>query len=403
MSGSSGPTPPAERILSLDVLRGFALLGILVINVQLFSMPELTLLNPTIYGDLTGANYWAWLLSHVLFEGKFITLFTFLFGAGVVLFTRSDKAGRSARSLYARRSAWLVVFGLGHAYLLWYGDILFSYGVCAFVVVALRDRSVRSLLVLGALLYAVPSAIEVLSGLSSGAAAIGDSWRPAESVIRAEIETYRGGWLAQMDHRVPSSFQRQTAGLLGYTAWRVSGAMLFGMALFKSGALTNDRDPRFYTRLIAVGGAVGIGTVVAGVAYIQAADWSAGAALFWRQFNYWGALPLAAAYVGVIARYCRWRPSGIETRVLSAVGRTAFSNYLLQTLLATSVFYGHGLGLFGSVSRVEALGVAAAIWAVQLPLSVLWLRYFRFGPMEWLWRVLTYGRLQPLRKTGGDW
>lgn len=399
MSEASGPTPPSERILNLDVLRGFALLGILVINVQLFSMPELTLLNPTIYGDLTGANYWAWLLSHVFFEGKFITLFTFLFGAGVVLFTRSaEKKGRSARSLYIRRSAWLVGFGLGHAYLLWYGDILFSYGVCAFVVVGLRDRSVRTLLVFGALLYAVPSTIEILSGLTSGATAIGDTWRPAESVIRAEIETYRGGWLAQMDHRVPSSFQRQTVGLLGYTGWRVSGAMLFGMALFKSGVLTNDRSSGFYTRLIAVGGVVGVGIVAAGVTYIQAADWGAGAALFWRQFNYWGALPLAAAYVGLIARYCRWRPAGIETKALSAVGRTAFSNYLLQTLLATSVFYGHGLGLFGSVTRVEALAVAVAIWGVQLPLSALWLRYFRFGPMEWVWRVLTYGRFQQLKK-----
>ncbi|MFT4911075.1 MAG: hypothetical protein ACI9TI_002258 [Natronomonas sp.] len=398
MSEASGPTPPSERILNLDVLRGFALLGILVINVQLFSMPELTLLNPTIYGDLTGANYWAWLLSHIFFEGKFITLFTFLFGAGVVLFTRSaEEKSRSARSLYIRRSAWLVVFGLGHAYLLWYGDILFSYGVCAFVVVGLRDRSVRTLLVFGALLYAVPSTIEILSGLTSGAAAIGDTWRPAESVIRAEIETYRGGWLAQMDHRIPSSFQRQTAGLIGYTGWRVSGAMLFGMALFKSGVLTNDRSSGFYARLIAVGGVVGIGIVAAGVAYIQAADWSAGAALFWRQFNYWGALPLAAAYVGLIARYCRWRPAGIETKALSAVGRTAFSNYLLQTLLATSVFYGHGLGLFGSVTRVKALAIAVAIWAVQIPLSALWLRYFRFGPMEWVWRVLTYGRFQKIK------
>lgn len=398
MSEASGPTPPSERILNLDVLRGFALLGILVINVQLFSMPELTLLNPTIYGDLTGANYWAWLLSHIFFEGKFITLFTFLFGAGVVLFTRSaEEKSRSARSLYIRRSAWLVVFGLGHAYLLWYGDILFSYGVCAFVVVGLRDRSVRTLLVFGALLYAVPSTIEILSGLTSGAAAIGDIWRPAESVIRAEIETYRGGWLAQMDHRIPSSFQRQTAGLIGYTGWRISGAMLFGMALFKSGVLTNDRSSGFYARLIAVGGVVGIGIVAAGVAYIQAADWSAGAALFWRQFNYWGALPLAAAYVGLIARYCRWRPAGIETKALSAVGRTAFSNYLLQTLLATSVFYGHGLGLFGSVTRVKALAIAVAIWAVQIPLSALWLRYFRFGPMEWVWRVLTYGRFQKIK------
>jgi uncharacterized protein len=398
MTRESAPTPPSERIVSLDVLRGFALLGILIINIRLFSMPELALLNPHAYGDLTGANYWVWLLGHVLAEGKFITLFTFLFGAGVVLFTGgSERNGRSVRRLYYRRSALLVAFGLGHAYLLWYGDVLFAYGVCAFVVVAFRDRSVRSLFVIGTLLYAVPSVIEVLSGLTAGSAAISDSWQPAESVIRAEIEAYRGGWLAQMEHRVPSSFRRQTAGLLGYTGWRVSGAMLFGMALFKSGVLGNDRSSGFYTRLIVGGAVVGLGTVLAGVAYIRANDWSAGAALFWRQFNYWGALPLAAAYSGAIVRYCRWRPDGTETKALAAVGRTAFSNYLLQTVLATSVFYGHGLGLFGSVSRTEALAVVVGIWALQIPLSVAWLRRFRFGPMEWLWRVLTYGRRQPLR------
>jgi len=398
MTRESAPTPPSERIVSLDVLRGFALLGILIINVQLFSMPELALLNPHAYGDLTGANYWVWLLGHVLAEGKFITLFTFLFGAGVVLFTGgSERDGQSVRRLYYRRSALLVAFGLGHAYLLWYGDVLFAYGVCALVVVAFRDRSVRSLLVTGALLYAVPSVIETLSGLTAGPAAIADSWQPAESVIRAEVEAYRGGWLAQMQHRVPSSFRRQTAGLLGYTGWRVSGAMLFGMALFKSGVLGDDRSSGFYTRLTVVGAVVGLGTVLAGVAYIQANDWSAGAALFWRQFNYWGALPLAAAYCGATVRYCRWRPDGTETKALAAVGRTAFSNYLLQTVLATSVFYGHGLGLFGSVSRTEALAVVVGIWALQIPLSVVWLRRFRFGPMEWLWRVLTYGRRQPLR------
>lgn len=398
MSGGDGPTSPSDRIVGLDALRGFALLGILVINVRAFSMPEVVLSNPTAFGDLTGANYWVWLVGHVLVEGKFITLFTFLFGGGVVLFTRSaERKGRSALDSYFRRSGWLVAFGLAHAYLLWYGDILVAYGVCAFGVVFLRDYAPRTLALIGLALLAVPSVIEVLVGLAVDPSALASTWQPSEAALRSEIKAYRGGWLEQMDHRVPTSFGRQTSGFLGYTAWRVSGSMLLGMALFKRGVLTNDRSSRFYRRLIAVGATSGLAVVVAGVLYVEANDWGAGAALFWRQFNYWGSFPLAGAYVGLVMLYCRWRPEGVATRALAAVGRTAFSNYVLQTVLATSIFYGHGLGLFGRVSRVEAFAVVVAIWAVQIPLSVLWLRYFRFGPLEWLWRVLTYGSRQPLR------
>ncbi|RQG95246.1 DUF418 domain-containing protein [Natrarchaeobius chitinivorans] len=394
-----GPTPPSERIVGLDALRGFALLGILVINVWVFSMPESVLANPTVYGDFTGANYWTWFVGHVFAQQKFITLFTILFGGGVVLFTRSaEQKGRRPLELFFRRSGWLVVFGLAHAYLLWYGDILFAYGVCAFGVVFLRHLEARLLAYAGVFLVAVPSVLEILAGLTMDPAAIASTWQPPESVLRTEVETYRSGWRDQMDHRIPAAFERQTTGFLGYTAWRVSGSMLLGMALFKWGILTNDRSSRFYRWLLGVGTTAGLVVILTGVWYIQSNDWAGGSALFWRQFNYWGSLLLAGGYIGAVMLYCRWRPEGAISRALAAVGRTAFSNYLLQTILATSIFYGHGLGLFGQVTRLEAFGIVVAIWAIQIVLSVLWLRYFRYGPMEWLWRVLTYGTLQPFRR-----
>ncbi|WP_137291322.1 DUF418 domain-containing protein [Natronorubrum halophilum] len=403
MSSENGPTPPSERIVALDALRGVALLGILVVNVRVFSMPGSVLTNPTIYGDLTGANYWAWFVGHVFAEQKFITVFTFLFGGSVLLFIRSaEKSGRSALRLYGRRSGWLVVFGLGHAYLLWYGDILVAYGLCAFGVVFLRDYTPRRLVLFGVGLLAFPSVVEILAGLTLDPSAIASTWQPPETALRTEVETYRSGWGDQMGHRIPTAFQRQTTGFLGYTVWRVGGSMLLGMALFKWGVLTNDRPPRFYRRLIGFGAASGLAVILAGVWYVQASDWGIGTALFWRQFNYWGSVPLAVAYVGMVMWYCQRRPDGVLTRSLAAVGRTAFSNYILQTVLATSIFYGHGLGLFGQTTRVEALGIVVAIWAVQIPLSVLWLRYFRFGPMEWLWRVLTYETRQPLRVSRSD-
>ncbi len=393
-----GPTPPSERIVSLDALRGFALLGILIINIQVFSMPEVVLFNPTAYGDFNGANYLAWLFGEIFARQKFITLFTVLFGAGVILFTESaDRREGSTFPLFYRRNAWLVIFGLLHAYVLWYGDILVAYGLCAFFVVFFRDLPPVRLARLGFVLVAVPSLIEVSSALSVDPASIAAQWEPATAALEAEIEAYRDGWFEQLEHRAPSAFDRQTSGFVIFTFWRAAGSMLLGMALYKWGILTNDRSRGFYARLAAGGAVVGLAIILAGIWYIHANDWAAGAALYWRQFNYWGSFALAGGYIGVLMLIADLWPDGLVTRALAAVGRTAFSNYILQSVLATLIFYGHGLGLFASVTRVEALGIVVVIWMIQVPLSVLWLRFFRYGPLEWIWRVLTYRSMQPMR------
>jgi uncharacterized protein len=382
--------------VSLDALRGVAVLGILVINVRVFSMPETTLLNPTVYGDFSGVNYWAWLVGHVFAELKFITVFSALFGAGIVLFIESkNRKGQPALRLHYRRTAWLILIGLGHAYLLWYGDILVAYGVCGLALVFAHDWEPRTQAGLGLLFLLVTPALEVFAGLTVGGEAIASQWAPAEATLRAEVATYRSGWIEQLDHRVPTAIGRQTTGFLGGTFWRVGGTVLLGMALYKWGVLTGERSTRLYRRLVA-GGVVGVATVLAGVWYIEANEWSAGAALFWRQFNYVGSLLVAGGYVGLVTLYARRRPDGPVTRAFAAVGRTAFTNYLLQSVVATTVFYGHGLGLFGAVSRAEALGMVVAFWAIEILVSVAWLRRYRFGPVEWVWRTLTYGERQPI-------
>lgn len=402
MSSESGPTPPSERIVSLDALRGFALLGILPINIWVFSMPEAVLLNPTVYGDFTGVNYAVWLGSYIFAQQKLITLFTIMFGAGVVLFTESkQQADQPVLRLHYRRTVWLLLIGLAHAYLLWYGDILVTYGLSALLIVHARHWQPSRQARVAIYLLVIPSVLEITAGLSPGAAGLSAQWTPPEAAIQREIETYLGGWLTQMEHRIPTAFRRQTVGFLSYSVWRTSGLMLFGMALFRRGVLSNERDSRFYFKLVGVGSVIGMSLILTGVLYISSQDWAVEAALFWRQFNYWGSLFLAGAYIGGVMLYCRRRPEGVVTKSLVAVGRTAFSNYLLQTVLATSIFYGHGLGLFGQLSRIELLGVVVSIWAVQIPLSVFWLRYFRFGPVEWVWRVLTYKELQPIRKSRG--
>ena len=405
------PTDPSDRILAIDALRGFALLGILVINIWFFAMPMAGGIYPPAWGDFSGLNYVAWFMSHVFFYEKFMALFTMLFGGGVLLFTESkERAGQPVVRLHLRRIGWLFLIGLAHAYLLWYGDILVSYAICGAFVVFARHWSTRSLLVAAMVLVAVPSLILVGSGgvllLTGDDSSIAAFEEPVMvgigadgDTIDAELAAYRGEWTDQQAHRVPTALELQTVQFVFGTVWRVTGMMLLGMALFKSGILSNDRSSRFYHRLIVAGGLLGFTLILAGVAYIEAHEWDLlRTFLFGVNFNYWGSIPLAIAYLGVIMAWCQGRPHHIATTSLAAVGRTAFSNYLLQTMLATTILYGHGLGLFGTLTRFELLGVVLLIWAIQIPLSVLWLTRYRYGPVEWLWRVLTYGERQPMKR-----
>jgi len=404
-----GPTEPEDRIVSLDVLRGFALLGILVINIWLFALPTIGWINPSLYGDFSGGNYAAWLVSHVFFEQKFITLFTFLFGAGIVLFAESkEQKGQPARRLHFRRTFWLLVIGLAHAYLLWHGDILVAYALCGFIVVFARNWRPKRLLILGLILFMLPTALYLLSGVGYTAADTETQAEIEESIlagfgadsgsIDTEIAAYQGSWLGQVEYRAPEVFTQQTLGFAFELFWTVSGLMLIGMALYKWGVLSNERSTSFYRRLLAAGGLSGLTLILTGVWYREFIGWDTGyVLLFARQFNYVGSLLLALGYVSLIMLLCRAAAGGRVATALSAVGRTAFSNYLLQTVVATTIFYGHGLGLFATLGRLELLGVVLLIWAIQIPLSVAWLNRFRFGPVEWLWRTLTYGSRQPMR------
>lgn len=406
------PTDPSDRIVSLDALRGFALLGILVINMWYFSMPLAGAVLPPTYGDFSGVNYLAWLVGNVFFEMKFVALFTVMFGAGIILFTQSkEQKGQAAFRLHYRRTFLLLLIGLGHAYVLWYGDILVSYALCGLVVVFAKDWAPKRLVWVGVAMVAIPSIIYLVSsgvvlglGDASTVSDVEDGIEAelglSEAAMTAEIDAYRGGWNEQLEHRIPTAFSQHSSQFFFWNFWHLGGLMLIGMALFKKGILSNDHSRSFYRRVLIYGMGIGLATTLAGVWYSHVVEWSMIHVLLLSiQFTYWGSLPLAAAYIAGVMLWCQWRPSGLVTTSLAAVGRTAFSNYLLQTVIATTVFYGHGLGLFGGITRIEGLALVVVIWAIQIPLSVIWLRYFRFGPVEWIWRTLTYGNRQPLRSS----
>jgi len=401
------PVSIAERVIALDVLRGFALLGILVMNIQAFSMPEAAYFVPTVYGNLDGINLWVWTVSHVLMDQKFMALFSILFGAGIVLQTaKADTRGINATGFYYRRTFWLLVFGLVHAYLFWAGDILTTYAICAALVFWLRKLSPRNLLIIGICVLLVSPLLTFGSYKSLQFAPadvvqnVAAEFSPSEEVIQAEVAAYRGGWIAQMAARVPSSVTTHTSGLLFYLLWRASGLMLVGMALYKWGVLSAARTPGFYNRLIVIGFGVGLPVVAYGVYINFSNNWGV---LYSRigpgtLYNYFGSVFVAFGYLGLVMRMVQLGIFSSLQKRLAAVGRMALTNYLLHTILATLLFYGYGFGLFGSVPRWGQVLVVLMIWGIQLVISPLWLRYFRFGPFEWLWRSLTYKCIQPMKR-----
>ncbi|MYC65461.1 MAG: DUF418 domain-containing protein [Acidobacteriia bacterium] len=399
------PVAQTARIDSIDVLRGFALLGILVMNIQLFAMPQAAYFNPTAYGDLTGANLWVWVAGRMLADQKFMTIFSMLFGAGIVLMAGRAEARGESRRLHYRRMGLLLVIGLLHGHLLWPGDILFLYAVCGMLVYPLRRQPPGRLLVLGTVLVGVASAFLVVSGLSlphwpgeERAEFLAEVWQPTPAMIDAEVGAYRGEWLDQQPVRSKAAFGFETVVLLTWGLWRAGGLMLIGMALFAQGVFSARRLFRFYATLIALAIAIGLPVQGYGISLDFERGWPAWSFFFGVQFNYWGSLVVSLGYVGAVMLACQRPALRRFTRPFASVGQTALTNYLLQTVICTTMFYGHGLGWFGSVDRVGQAGVVASVWAAQLIASSLWLRRYRFGPAEWVWRSLTYGIRPPLRR-----
>ncbi len=403
----AAPVAQNERIDSLDVLRGFALLGILVMNIMSFAMPFSAYFNPTAWGDMSGANYWVWFFSHLLFDQKFMTIFSMLFGAGIIVFTtRAAERGRSPAALHYRRTFWLLLIGAVHAYLLWYGDILVLYAMCALIIYPARKLPPGWALAIGIFLLTIGSAFSLMAGLTmqywppEAIAEMSDFWKPGTEKIQAEIAAYTGPWSGQLAHRVEMSLGFHTGYFLKWGFWRAGGLMLVGMALFKLGIFSAARAAKAYVTMAVVGLLVGLPLIYTGIRMNEAAQFDLRYSFFLgAQFNYWGSLLMGTAYIGILMLFCQRVGGGWLKQSLRAVGQMAFTNYLMHTLICITIFYGPGLGMFAQVNRVGQIGIVLGVWALQLVYSPIWLRHYRFGPFEWLWRSLTYWRPQPMQRS----
>ena len=393
---------PPSRIGSLDALRGAALLGILAVNVQSFAFVAAARWNPAVQGELRGASGAAWLATWVLADGRFIAVFAMLFGAGIVLLAaRAERAGRDPARLHYRRCAALLVLGLLHAYLLWYGDWLLALAVCGALAFPYRVLTPGRLLTAGLVIFAIGSALPIVAVLSlpwwpaDAVAEFRALWTPSPEQVAWEVARYRGGLAMQMEHRVPMAVRYQTSFLALRTLWQVTGLMLVGMALFRRGILSGEREPAFYRRLAAIGFGAGIPLALAGAAIGAAHGWEPRWTLaVANQLNYWASVPVALGWIGAVMLV---RSRGWRLSALAALGRLALSNYVVQTIACTAIFYGHGLGLFARVDRAGQMAIAAAVGAAQLAASAWWVRRFAHGPLEWAWRAVTYGRARASR------
>jgi uncharacterized protein len=423
-----GPVAAGERIDSVDVLRGVALLGILVMNIPYFALPGLGADNPAASGGFSGPDFAAWAVAHAVFDSKMMAIFSMLFGAGLVLMgDRVEARGGSFRGLYYRRVVWLLVIGLVHAYFLWDGDILVSYALCGMLLYPFRRKSPRTLIVLGVLALSVAMLVSVAAGLSLGFVRdqaaraearlatgrqptelqrrmravwkqVRDEVEPPPSQVAKDLETYRGSYLTVLRERAGNVLYMELVAFPLWIVWRAGGLMLIGMALMKRGVFSAQRSTRFYTLMTVAGYGLGLPIVIVGAVGLVAHrfetvyEYRVGGL-----FNYVGSVFVALGHVGAVMLVCKAGLATWLTRRLAAVGRMALSNYLAHSVICSLLFYGYGLGLYGGVSRAGLVPIVLAIWAVQLFVSPLWLHHFRFGPAEWLWRSLTYGTPQPMR------
>jgi uncharacterized protein len=426
------PVQQRDRISAVDTLRGFALLGILAMNITSFALHEGFDYRPVMLGDAGKWNLFLWAARYVVFDGKMRALFSMLFGAGVILLTsRLEKRGEAGRSadIFLRRNLWLLAIGLIHGFFLWWGDILYTYALTGLLFLyPCRKLSPRKLIGTGLAVLAIGSiyfgfryerrkdleqrALVAKAMESAGKQLTDDQkddlkalqrshqrWQPDQAELDKDNAEMRSGYLTVMKRNAATTMDLQSTGYYRWGFCDALSMMLIGMGLMSAGFLSAQLPWRVYVWTAVIG--YGIGLPLGVLSTWEA--WHHGfdiiAMMKWEFLPYdiqrlATALGHASAVLMIVkAGALRW-----ITRPLAAVGQTALSNYLGTTIICILIFDGFGLGMFGKLQLSQLLCIVAGIWSINLVVSSIWLKYFRFGPIEWAWRSLTYWRAQPMRR-----
>ncbi len=421
-------TTENERIESLDVLRGFALLGILLLNVQGFGLIEAAFLEPGIYiQPYQGLDFVVWAFIDLTSEGVMRTLFSMLFGAGVVLFVTGARA--KSGWLHYRRTFWLLTFGLLDIYiLLWHGDILVTYALGAAILWLIRDWAPKRLVILAVVLVLLGTlqALAFQSGLEMGRDAVHElneakvrevepgpgikelaqGWKDFEGSNQSneianqiEVEARGGSYRSAFEFNLEKANEAVFFTAPFILLLDALMMMVVGMALYKLGILEGKCELKFYTRMMWFGFSLGLGINAYEIwACVKSEMDILVTAPIFRPTYHLGRLSMAFGYLGLILWMIKSNWFGSLRVRLAAVGRMALTNYLMHSLFGLLIFTGAGLGLIGKLSWSELYPIVLLIWAFQLLLSPWWLKHFYFGPVEWLWRSLTYLNLPKMRR-----
>lgn len=371
-----------ERNVTLDFVRGVAILGILLLNIAAFGLPKAAYLNPAWYGEITRSDAWTWAILDLFAQVKFLTLFALLFGAGLQLLLKRGK-----RWIQSRLTL-LVLLGFIHGLFFWDGDILLAYGLVGLICWRMiRDaHDVKNLFNTGVILYLIGIGVLLLLGMISGGAT-NRSWIPDAANLQYEQFWKLKGGVEAISNRADMLGDNLIA-LGAQYGWQLAGMMLMGAALMRTGWLKGEFSLTHYRRtgviLVLVGVVINLPAVVA--------QWMLDWDYRWCAFLLQAPRELGAPFqtIGYAALIYGFWPQIARFRLVGAVacvGRMALSNYLLQTLICTTLFY--RFGLFMKFDRLQLLAFVIPIWAVNMVFSVIWLRFFRQGPLEWLWRQLT--------------
>lgn len=394
-------TTATDRIDALDVIRGVAVMGILVANLPSFALPGSAYFSPLPWGGSRTGDRVAWALNFVLIEGKMRGLFTLLFGASVLLVVeRARAAGRSGARTHYSRMFWLFAIGSLHLYLFWWGDILTHYALVGAAAYLFTRLPVASLLVAGAIavvlsiLMGLGGAFVAFSGDAVAAALLEGFGAPDRAELAAEVSAMRGGFSDGVAWRWRHAANPLVA--LPVLGPETLGYMLWGMAGLKSGFLTGAWERRRYARWA-------LATLPIGWAAYAVLAWMTSTRGFDPRYVFLGSIAAAAPIrpLLIVGYAClimlAAEPGGWLTKRIAAAGRAAFSNYLGTTLMMTFVFSGWGLGQFGRVGRAEMYLLVPVVWGLMLLWSKPWLEHHRYGPLEWAWRSLSRRALQPMR------
>ena len=409
-----------ERIKSLDVMRGIVLLGILLMNINGFGLVN-AYSNPTVSGGAAGLNLYTWMATNLVFEGTMRGLFSLLFGVGMFILLQRSKereAGIAGPDIYFRRLLWLLFFGLVHGYLLlWTGEILYDYALMGFFVYSFRNLAPKKLLLIAGFLICVGTLWNYIdhrgnikmieqvalaeTSKASGLALTEEqqeatlTWQEIQKKKSAAYvvnynEKMRSEYFTVVKHLAHKNMISDTTWFYKYDLWDILSMMLLGIALFKWDILSAKKSYKFYGIMIAAGYIVGLSINYYELQIILRGNFAIEAFSKSDITYYFGRLAMSIGHIGTImilvkAPVLQW----LKLR-LAAVGQMALTNYIMHSIICMFVFTGVGFGLFGKLQRYELLYVVFAIWIFQLIASPIWLKYFEFGPLEWLWRRLSY-------------